>query len=147
MKITNRSVSFALVFTLVMSVSQILNISQTGAQQPENPYKQLAPGLLTRTLFIAPSGSGFRVEIRDFLVGPRQRTSDVSLPGPAILEVRSGSGFVTVAGYSQKVQIGSTFALPEGAAFAIDNGSDLPLTIRGDIFIAEMRPPKGRTQP
>jgi hypothetical protein len=129
--------SFALVFTLLMVVFQILNIPQTCAGQLENPYQQLVPGLLTRTLFTASSGAGFRVEVRDLLVGPRQTTSPVSLPGAAVFEVRSGSGLVTLAGDSQEVQPGSSFALSEGGEFAIKNETAVPLIIRAHLFLAE----------
>jgi quercetin dioxygenase-like cupin family protein len=129
--------SFTLVVALLMVVFQIVSIPQTRAGQLENPYQQLVPGLLTRTLFIAPSGIGFQVEVRDFLVGPRQTTSLVSLPGAAIFEVRSGSGIVSLAGDSQEVQPGSTFALSEGGEFAIKNEADVPLTIRAHLFMAE----------
>jgi hypothetical protein len=76
---------------------------------------------LTRTLFIAPSGIGFRVEVRDLLVGPRQTTSLASLPGAAIFEVCSGGGIVTLAGDPQEVQLGSTFATMWSGSF-IDIG-------------------------
>jgi hypothetical protein len=126
-----------MVFTLLIVTFQIANIPQTRAEQPENPYKQLVPGLLTRTLFTASSGTGFRVEIDDFLVGPRQTTSQVSLPGAAVFEARSGSGFVTLGGYPQKIQLGSTFALSEGEGFTIKNEADVPLTMRVHIFMTE----------
>lgn len=105
--------------------------------QPENPYTQLAPGLLTRTVFGVTTGAGYRVDVRDLLVGPGQRTSSVSLPGPAVFEVRSGNAVITTAGKPREVRMGSAFAISEGARFAIENKADSPFTIRVHMFMAD----------
>lgn len=105
--------------------------------QPENPYTQLAKGLLTRTVFKVASGAGYRVDVLDLLVGPGQRTSNVSLPGPAVFEVRSGNAVITTAGKPQEVRMGSAFALSEGARFAIENKADSAFTIRVHMFMAD----------
>ncbi len=105
--------------------------------EPQNPYDQLAPGLLTRTLYRVASGTGYRVEVRDLLVGPGQQTSEVSLPGAGVFELRSGSGVITADGKRQEVRVGSAFALSEGQAFAISNRGEAPITIRVHLFMAE----------
>ena len=147
--------SFALVLTLLLQTA-CGGMYQTGADgtgllpgppagelkpskyQPENPYLQLAPGLLTRTLFEAASGTGYRVEVRDLLVGPGQRTSNLSLSGAAVFEVRSGSAVITTAGKPQEVRMGSAFALSEGASFMIENKADSPFTMRVHLlFVAD----------
>lgn len=105
--------------------------------QPENPYTQLAKGLMTRTMHEAASGNGYRVEVRDLLVGPGQRTSNVSLPGPAVFEIRSGNAVITTAGKPQEARMGSAFAISEGASFAIENRAGSPFTIRVHMFMAD----------
>lgn len=105
--------------------------------QPDNPYAQLAPGLLARTVFGVASGAGYRVEVRDLLVGPRQISSEVTLPGAAVFEVRSGNALITGAGKPMEVQAGSAFALLEGARFAIENKADSQFTIRVHMFMAD----------
>jgi len=104
--------------------------------KPESPYTELVPGLLTRTVHPADSGAGYRVEVRDFLVGPAQRTSQASLPGPAIFEIRSGGGLITAGGKSTEVRVGSTLAVPEGEAFTIENKGDVAITVRVHLFVA-----------
>ncbi|MCI0557092.1 MAG: hypothetical protein MN733_01245 [Nitrososphaera sp.] len=141
----NRLVSFALVFTFLIVAFQTLSISQTRAGQPGNFYEQLAPGLLTRTLFTASSGTDFSIEVRELLFGPGQRTSQVSLPGAAVFEVRSGEGIVTVSEQPQKIQPGSTFALSEGETFQIENEANTPITMRVHLFMAETPIPEGGT--
>lgn len=151
----NRRISPSLVLTLVTVMLQTAcgSIYQAGGDgtgllpgpqpgevkfskyQPDNPYTQLAPGLMARTVFGVGSGAGYRVEVRDLLVGPGQRTSNVSLPGPAVFEVRSGNAVITTAGKSQEVRMGFAFALSERARFAIENKADSAFTIRVHMFM------------
>lgn len=105
--------------------------------QPDNPYAQLSPGLLTRTVFGMASGTGYRVEVLDLLVGPGQKTSNVSLSGPAVFEVRSGNAVITTAGKSREVRMGFAFALSDGARFAIENKADSTFIIRAHMFMAD----------
>lgn len=105
--------------------------------EPQNPYDQLAPGLLTRTLHRVASGTGYRVEVRDLLVGPGQQTSEVSLPGAGVFELRSGSGVITAGGKRQETRVGSAFALSEGQTFAISNRGEAPIAIRVHLFMAD----------
>jgi quercetin dioxygenase-like cupin family protein len=105
--------------------------------QPVHPYAQLSPGVMTRTLFKTASGSGYRVEIRDLLIGPKQKTARLSLPGPAVFEVRSGSALVAAEDKRHEVRAGSTFSLSEGTAFQIDNGGDVAVAMRVQVFTAE----------
>lgn len=97
--------------------------------QPANPFTSVAPGLLARTVYSADSGAGYRVDVRDLLVGPGQKAS-ASLPGAAVIEIRSGAGVMTMAGQSRELRTGSTLSLPEGQAFAIENTGGGALTIR-----------------
>ena len=105
--------------------------------EPKNPYAQLARGILTRTLFTASSGKGYRVEVRDLLVGPRMRSATVSLPGAAIIEFQSGGGTITIADRPQEFDPGATFSVPENAAFKIENKSDIAIAMRVHLFSAE----------
>lgn len=106
--------------------------------QPKNPYEQLAAGIMTRTLFEASSGTGYRVVVDDLLVGPGKHSESVSLPGMAVLEVRSGNGLITIGrGKPRDLKLGSTFTLPEGESFAIDNKAEDAIAIRVHVFKAE----------
>lgn len=105
--------------------------------QPDKPYVPLAPGVLTRTVYQTTNGQAHRIEVRDLLVGPGRSSSSVTLPGAAVFEVRSGSGLVTTAGKRQEVATGATFLLSEGEAFTIENKTDLPITMRVHVFVAD----------
>lgn len=98
--------------------------------QPANAFTSLAPGILTRTVYSAGSGAGYRVEVRDLLVGPGQKASAVSLPGGAVIEVRSGQGVITVAGQRRELRIGATLTLSQDQAFDVENTGGGGLAIR-----------------
>ena len=104
--------------------------------EPQNPYVPLAPGILTRTLHQAAGQAGYRIEVRDMLVGPGQRATNVSLPGAAVFQVRSGSGTITTAGKTEEAKSGSTFAVSDGETFSVENKSNTPIELRVYLFIA-----------
>jgi len=105
--------------------------------QPRNPYAQLAPGIATRTLFETSSDRGYRVEVRDLLVGPGKRTENVSLPGAAVFDIRSGIGVITIGGRPQNLTVGSTFTVADRETFTIENTGGDPIAIRVHLFAAE----------
>jgi quercetin dioxygenase-like cupin family protein len=105
--------------------------------QPRNPYSELATGILTRTLYETSSGNGYRIEVRDLLVAPQQHSASATLPGSAVCQVLSGDGVLTVGDKHHDLKMGSTFTIPEGEAFAIQNKSDFPFVIRVNLFKAE----------
>jgi hypothetical protein len=144
-----------LVFLLVLSTAGCTSWNQRGAQgvgllpkaaageqhfsdyQPATPYMQMGEGILYRTLYSTPGPSGLHVEVRDLLVGPRQHTAKVTLPGAAICELNLGGGVLTVGDQPQELRPGATFSLPEGASFSIENKSDVPISIRAHLLRAE----------
>lgn len=105
--------------------------------RPENPYAKLASGIVTRTLFVASSATGYRVEVRDLMVGPAKTSESVSLPGAAVFEVRSGRGVMTVRGKQRELNLGSTFALSEGESFSIENKGTDAIAMRVHLLSAQ----------
>jgi mannose-6-phosphate isomerase-like protein (cupin superfamily) len=110
------------------------NFSKT---EPAKPFSKFADGLATRTLFQASDGAGTQVEVRDLLIGPGQKTESTSLPGAAVLEIRSGGGTIQIGEKQQELTSGATLSVPEKAAFTIENKSDVPMTIRVFLFKVE----------
>ena len=110
------------------------NFSKT---EPAMPFSTFADGLATRTLFRVSDGLGTHVEVRDLLVGPRQKTESTSLPGATVLEIRSGGGTIQIGDRQLELPLGSTLTVSEKAAFTIENKSDVPMAIRAFLFSAE----------
>lgn len=104
--------------------------------QPESPYAEEVPGCLTRTVYEADSGEGYRIVIRDLLVGPGKSAAGVALAGAAVLEVRSGSGSMVLGGETHELATGSTVEVAAGQPIDLENGSQNALTIRAFILIA-----------
>jgi quercetin dioxygenase-like cupin family protein len=105
--------------------------------QPVNPYSQTAPGLLSRTVFDAQGPPGMHIEVRDLLIGPAQRAENIKLPGTQVAEVRAGSGAVTIDGQRREIKPGSTFAIPDGKSFSVENAGSEAIQIRVHIIRAE----------
>ena len=105
--------------------------------QPANPYAQKEPGLLSRTVFEVPGPPGMQIEVRDLLIGPAQRAENVKLPGSQVAEVRAGSGAITIDGLRQEIKAGSTFAIPDGKSFTIENIAREAIQIRVYIIRAQ----------
>ena len=120
----------------------VLSVPSDAAQhlssyQPKNPYGQLAPGLLGRTVYDAEGTNGVRIAVTEYLVGPKQHSSSVTLAGATVFEVMSGDGVVRFDSKEQKVQAGTTFALPKDTAIVIENNSDSPLAMQLNVVRVE----------
>jgi len=105
--------------------------------QPTNPFVPLGEGILSHKMYEAPGPNALHIEVRDLLVGPRQHSATVNLPGAAIWDVRSGRGILTAGNQTQQLRGGTTLSLPEGTAFSIENNSDEPISIRVHLVRAE----------
>lgn len=105
---------------------------------PKEQLVELVPGLYSRPLFRADDGPGVAVEVRELSVGPRKKSAEATLPGPAVVEVRHGNGVVTVGGKPMEVKIGTVFVLPEKTRFSIENQHDvLDLSLRVTTIVAK----------
>jgi len=107
----------------------------TATESPREVYRQLVPGLLARGTYRAEGSDELRVEIWDLLVGPGKVSEPTTLPGGAVLEVRSGAGTVTIDGEKSGLRLGATLSVPEGAEISFDNGdADRPLAVRAVLI-------------
>ena len=105
---------------------------------PKNPPVELVPGLYSRTLFRTDDGPGVSVEVRELSVGPRKKSAEATLPGPAVMEVRHGNGVVTVGGKPMEVKIGTVLVVPEKTPFSVENQHDvLDLSFRVTTIVAK----------
>ena len=102
--------------------------------EPLQPLREFAPGLMARTLYVAESNDPYRIEVWDLLVGPGKKTSAVSLPGAAVIEIRSGRGVLTIAGKAGDVAQGAVISVNDGDQLAIENRApDVGLIMRATV--------------
>jgi quercetin dioxygenase-like cupin family protein len=92
--------------------------------QPDHPYEPSGEGVAERPVFSAPSDEGFSVEVRDFLISPKNPEAPLTLFGAAVFEVRQGSGEATVG--KEKITL-----LP-GTVFTVNVGESLHVTASGE---------------
>jgi mannose-6-phosphate isomerase-like protein (cupin superfamily) len=107
------------------------------ANLPEGPdYKKYAPGLYARRVFqtVGPS-KDYSVEEWGLLVGPGKKTDVVTLPGAAVLIVRTGNGVIAIGEQKQEFRLGSSLLIPENQKFSIANSSsERPVSIKAVIL-------------
>lgn len=103
----------------------------------KNPYKEVAKNLLERTLFETAGPSGTHIELRDVFVAPGTKVENVSLPGPAVLQVVSGEGSATIAAKSQELKMGTSVTLPQDTSCVLESQGIMPLVLRAHIVIPQ----------
>jgi quercetin dioxygenase-like cupin family protein len=129
---------------VALGLAVALSAGDAAAQAAQRPipstptYRQLVPGLLARTRFVADATSNRRVELWDLLAGPGMRSAAATLPGSAVLEVRGGSGRIILGGKEQELRAGATLSIPDGTSFQLVNArNDLGLSIRATVIVGK----------
>lgn len=114
---------------------------QAAAQQPPprapgQQYTQLAEGVLTSStpLFTTDSVPRYRVEARDFVIGPNKTVPRLPTEGYMLLELRAGTIETTTAGKAVRRETGSIWLAPPGSALAIRNVGEVAI-IRATVLI------------
>jgi len=97
--------------------------------QPARPYAALGSALLSRTVFSGDGPAGYRVEAQDWKVSAGKPTGNMTVPGAAFFEVRSGEGSINTGGQKTDLKPGSTFSVSQGQQFELSS-RDAPLTLR-----------------
>lgn len=111
--------------------------AKASAYYPQRPLLPVSEGIVGRTVAQAASGAGYRIEVREFVAGPGPRHVAVRLEWPAVLEVLSGFGNITVGSQQQTLQPGSTLAIPAQPETIIENTGRGPLELRAYLFASE----------
>jgi mannose-6-phosphate isomerase-like protein (cupin superfamily) len=104
--------------------------------QPPQAYEVISPGVSSRTLHSASTGTGYRVELRELIVGPGKRGATIDLKGAALLEVLSGAGSLTCPDKRQDLKPGVTLSIPPQVC-TVDNTSEVQLSFRAYVFTGE----------
>jgi hypothetical protein len=125
-----------ILWALALLFTPALSAQVTAPPPPAGMFRQYAPGLLARINYQADTAGAYRVAIWDLLVGPGKRMAGpVSLPGGAVLEVRSGTGRVEIDGVARELRGGVTFVVHQGSRFALANGQDeTALALRATVI-------------
>lgn len=103
----------------------------------KNPYKEVAKNLLERTILETAGPSGTQIELRDVFIAPGTKVENVSLPGPAVLQVVSGEGGATIGTKSQELKMGTGVTLPQDTSCTLESRGIMPLVLRAHIVIPQ----------
>lgn len=87
-------------------------------------YRQIAPGLLGRTLFSTSQAGPAAVHIMDILVGPGKSATIPKIDFAALLEVEAGDATITLDDKAAVARQEGVIAVGQGQTIAIDNSGD-----------------------
>jgi hypothetical protein len=99
--------------------------------EPTAPFdQQLAKGVLARSVLRTPGPSDTEIQIRDIIVGPHAETRLETLPGMVIVDVRSGTGSLSVGTKTMQLSMQQPVSLQGGETGVLRGGDRVPLALR-----------------
>jgi hypothetical protein len=105
--------------------------------KPANPYAEIAPGVLMRTVFQAPGPGQSHVEVEDIVVDAGKKGENIKLPGAAFIQVRAGAGTGIAGGKPLALPPGASFTVAQGESFTLQSTSPQPLVLRVQLVKGE----------
>jgi hypothetical protein len=107
---------------------------------PAHPFHLDEGNVLSRIAFQAAGPSNSVIEVRDFMLPPHAKSHLAALPGPALLDIYSGEGALSLgleAEKSERLVPGQMRSVPAGQGLVFDNQGEYPLTVRA--FVLEVK--------
>jgi hypothetical protein len=102
-----------------------------------HPFTEMAPTLLSRTIFQGGGPNGYRIEIRELRLDGQKTAENLTLPGATFAQVRYGSGVITLGDQRQELALGTTIPISQGQRFSLQSNSAQPLVLRVHLVSAE----------
>jgi hypothetical protein len=90
-----------------------------------------------RTVFQGPGPGNLKIEIRELMVGPRTAVRLDPLPGPALVNPRSGEGSLKAGDRAERLGIANVVSAPSGVPLEFQNSSEAPLVLT--LYLVEVR--------
>jgi len=97
---------------------------------PEHPFHKEPGNVFARTIFQTDGPNGSRIEIRDILIPPRTRSSIAALPGPAVMELATGTAVLRSGEKPDSMVSGALRSLAAGTAVEVENPDADPSILR-----------------
>ena len=108
------------------------------ARTPGAPFERIGgQNAAMRTIFQGPGPDNSRIEIREIIVGPRADVELPPMPGPALVDPRSGAGSMKAGERSEALATANTVAVAAGVPLALSNSADVPLVVK--LYVVEAR--------
>jgi hypothetical protein len=97
----------------------------------QHPFQKDASGALVRTVFETDGPGDTRFEVRDLLIPPRGKSELRALPGPAIIELATGSAKMSLGEKAEALVLGTEMkTLAAGTSASIENSGPIPAMLR-----------------
>ena len=90
-----------------------------------------------RTVFKGPGPGNLEIEIRELIVGPRTMVRVDALPGPTLVNPRSGEGTLKTGDHTARLDIANVVSGMSGVPLEFQNTSDAPLVLT--LYLVEAR--------
>jgi hypothetical protein len=107
---------------------------------PEHSFHLKEGNVLARIVFEMAAPSNSHIQVRDVMLPPNAKSKLPALPGPALVEVYSGEGTMSVGEKAEKgdgLTAGNMRSVPAGQMLAFENQGALPLVLRLYVFEAK----------
>ena len=98
---------------------------------PRHPFQKDATGALVRTIFEADGPSDTRFEVRDLLIPPHSKSELRALPGPAVIELATGSARLSFGEKAEALDLGAEMkTLAAGTSASVENSGSVAAMLR-----------------
>jgi hypothetical protein len=104
---------------------------------PEHPFHKEPGNVFERTIFQTDGPNSSRIEIRDLLVPPRTKSQIAALPGPAVLEIATGTATMSLGEKPESIVSGAMRSVPGGKPVQVENPDDHPAILR--LYVIQAR--------
>jgi hypothetical protein len=97
---------------------------------PAHPFAKQTGNYYARTVFETDGPGNSHIEVRDFLIPPRSKSSVAVLAGPAVMDLVTGNATVSIGDKPEALAVGAIRSLPEGQAVQFENPDSQPAIVR-----------------
>jgi hypothetical protein len=106
-------------------------------QPATHPFEPMSGPTASRVLFEGAGPDNTQIVIREMLIGPGADVRLDALPGPALVDPRSGVGTLRAGDRSEQLQIAKAISVKPGIPIELTNDGDDSLMLR--LYIVETR--------
>jgi hypothetical protein len=104
----------------------------------EHPFERIGDQAGSmRVMFEGPGPGNTQIEIREILVGPKALVRIPALPGPALVDLRSGAATLRLGDRTAQLNLGNATSVAAGEQIEIQNSVEDPLVVR--LYVVEAR--------
>ena len=97
---------------------------------PAHPFAKQTGNYYSRTVFETDGPDNSHIEVREFLIPPRTKSSVAALPGPAVIDVATGNATLATGDKPEALAVSAMRSLPAGQVLQFENPGARPAIVR-----------------